>query len=75
MRPILGKCILYRCKKCDYLGAVVFIKLIAKSYWMPTNVSIVSDVKHYHQNKYAVTLMLKVVGTGNRDEDRADAGS
>lgn len=42
---------------------------------MPTNVSIVSDVKHYHQNKYTVSLMLKVVGAGSRDEDGSDAGS
>ena len=75
MGPILGKCILYRCKKCDYFGAIVFIKLIANSYWLPTNVSIVSDVKHYHQNKYTVSLMLKVVGAGSHDEDGPDAGS
>lgn len=53
---------IYRCKKCDYFRAIVFIKLIANSYWMPINVPIVSDVKYYHQNKYTVTLMLKVKG-------------
>lgn len=42
---------------------------------MPINVSMVSDVKYYHQNKHTVTLMLKVVGAGSRDEDGPDAGS
>jgi hypothetical protein len=35
---------------------------------MPPDVSVVSNVFYYHQNKQIVTLMLKVVGVSRRDK-------
>ena len=67
MSYLLEKYILCRRIKC-HLGAFVFTESITNSSRMPPDVSVVSNVFYYHQNKQIVTLMLNVVGVSRRDK-------